>query len=171
MEEKKKEEMLRGMFAGATFSNSVVVGVAESGSTVCYQGQPAKNEEREQKMNGLKQTLMEYVGRLMPVVADGYKESYADIWQEILAQDAVSSIIYKRGSQKGTVFNRNLVARISHMFVMNGIIAQGTSDLRMTEPLEPEKGKNHSVRGELALMPEDKLVKNAVKEVLEKHKG
>lgn len=129
-----------------------------------------KQEEQKETAKG-KEAIMEYVDRLKPVVADCYKEHYVDIWQEILEQEAVSSIIYKRGSQKGTVFNRNLVARISHMFLLGGIIAEGTSDVRMTELLEPEKGKNHSVRGELALMPEDKMVKKAVKEVLEKHKA
>ena len=162
-------EELRGLFEGGSFPNAQINILTGDGVQISYQS--AKKEEKEAKTDGLKQTLLEYVGRLMPVVAESYKESYVDIWQEILAQDAVSSIIYKRGSQKGTVFNRNLVARISHMFVMNGIIVQGTSDLRMTELLEPEKGKNHSVRGELALMPDDKLVKNAVKEVLDKHKG
>lgn len=47
MEESKKAELLRGMFAGTTFQNSVVVGVAESGSTVCYQGVRAEKEPRQ----------------------------------------------------------------------------------------------------------------------------
>lgn len=120
--------------------------------------------------DGVKKSLLDYVVRLMPVVSDDYKNSYMDIWQEILAQDLISKVIYERGSQKGTIFNRNLVARISHMFVLNGIIAQKTSDTRLAELLEPERGKKHPVRGELALSPEDKLVKQAVAEVLEKHK-
>lgn len=119
---------------------------------------------------GIKETLLDYVERLMPVVSDSYKACYSDIWQDILSQEVVSSIIYKRGNQKGTVFNRNLVARIAHMLLMNGIIDKNTSDKRMTELLEPEKGRNHSVRGELALMPEDKRIKKAVMEVLDKHK-
>jgi hypothetical protein len=36
MDDSKKAELLKGMFAGATFYKSVVAGVAESGSTVCY---------------------------------------------------------------------------------------------------------------------------------------
>jgi hypothetical protein len=52
---------------------------------------------------------------------------------------------------------------------MGGVIVKETSDVRMAELLEPEKGKNHPVRGALALMPDDKHVKKAVYEVLEKH--
>ncbi len=37
MDENMKENMLKGMFAGATFNNSVVVGLAEDGSSVSYQ--------------------------------------------------------------------------------------------------------------------------------------
>jgi len=36
MEESKKAELLKGMFSGATFTNSVVAGVVEKGATVCY---------------------------------------------------------------------------------------------------------------------------------------
>ena len=39
----------------------------------------------------------------------------------------------------------------------------------MAELLEPEKGRNHPVRGALSVSPEDKRVKKAVNEVLEKH--
>lgn len=38
MDENKKAEMLQGMFQGATFHNSVVVGVAEKGANISYHG-------------------------------------------------------------------------------------------------------------------------------------
>ena len=38
MNENRKEEMMRGMFQGATFHNSVVVGVAEKGANISYRG-------------------------------------------------------------------------------------------------------------------------------------
>lgn len=38
MDENKKAGLLQGMFQGATFNNSVVVGVAEKGSNISYQG-------------------------------------------------------------------------------------------------------------------------------------
>ena len=36
MDENKKAELLQGMFQGATFQNSVVVGVAEKGANISY---------------------------------------------------------------------------------------------------------------------------------------
>ena len=38
MDENKKAELLKGMFQGATFQNSVVVGVSEKGSNISYHG-------------------------------------------------------------------------------------------------------------------------------------
>lgn len=45
MDENKKADYVKGMFAGATFNNSVVVGIAESGSTVSYESQQKKPQE------------------------------------------------------------------------------------------------------------------------------
>ena len=128
-----------------------------------------KPKAQGEKNEGVKQSLMNYVERLMPVVAESFNELYAKMWKEILEQDAVSRVVYNKGSQKGTQFNRNLVAQILHMMAMGGVIAKETTDVRMAELLEPEKGKNHSVRGALAVLPGDKQVKKAVKEVLERY--
>jgi hypothetical protein len=51
MDENRKAELLKGMFSGATFYKSVVAGVAESGSTVCYEksGNNEKGEEEAPK--------------------------------------------------------------------------------------------------------------------------
>ena len=167
MSEEKKTAYGQGMFTGCTFQDSVVVGIAGSGSTISYESQ--KQKAQEEKFEGMKQSVMDYVGRLMPVVTVGFREQYAKIWQDILEQDAVSRVIYEKGSQKGTLFNRNLVAQISHMMAVNGVIVKETTDVRMAELLEPEKGKNHSVRGALAVTPDDKLVKKAVNDVLERY--
>ena len=168
MNNHKKAELLRGMFAGATFNNSVVVGVAESGSTVSYQKGEEKNV-KEEKYEGARQSLMDYVTKLMPVVATEYKEVYLKMWLEILEKDAVSKTVYERGRQQKTLFNRNLVANISNMMLKDGVIIKDTTDVRMAELLEPEKGKDHPVRGALATPPKDKQVKKAVNEVFEKH--
>ena len=105
----------------------------------------------------------------MPVVALEYRDQYSKIWMDILEEDAVRCVIYDRGRQQGTLFNRNLVAQISHMFLLDGVIIKETRDVRMAELLEPEKGKDHPVRLALGTPPEDKQVKKAVNEVFEKH--
>ena len=166
MNDKDNLDGLRGLFEGGNFPNAQINILPGDGVQVSYE---AEKKVREEKFEGVKQSLMDYVGRLMPVVNQDFKEQYCKIWQEILEQDAVSSVVYEKGSQKGTLFNRNLVAQISHMMVVNGVIVKETTDVRMAELLEPEKGKKHSVRGALAISPEDKQIKKAVNDVLEKH--
>ena len=167
MSDNNNFEGLRGLFEGGNFPNAQINVVPGDGVHISYESQ--KDKAQEEKSEGLRQSVMDYVGRLMPVVTAGYREQYAKIWQEILEQDAVSRVVYEKGSQKGTLFNRNLVAQISHMMAVNGVIVKETTDVRMAELLEPEKGKNHSVRGALAVTPDDKLVKKAVNDVLERY--
>ena len=160
-------EKLKGLFEGGNFPNAQINILTGDGIHISYESPEKKT--KEVKMEGIRQSVMDYVGRLMPVVATDFRDHFSNIWKEILEQEAVSRVIYERGSQKGTLFNRNLVAQISHMMVIKGVILKDTTDVRMAELLEPEKGRNHSVRGALALSPDDKQVKMAVFEVLEKH--
>ena len=130
-----------------------------------------ENKEKEYEIpnNGLRQSVIEYVNRLMPVVAVEYREQYSKIWMDILEDEAVRYVIYNRGKQQGTVFNRNLVAQISRMMALDGIIVKGTNDVMMAELLEPEKGKLHPVRNQLGLVPDDERVKRAVEAVFKRY--
>ena len=160
-------DLLKGLFEGGHFPNAQINILPGDGVHVSYESPERK--AKEVQTEGIRQSVMEYVGRLMPVVAADFRDNFCRIWQEIFEQESVSRVIYERGSQKGTVFNRNLVAHISHMMVIGGVILKNTSDVRMAELLEPEKGRNHSVRGALAVSPDDKQVKKAVFDVLEKY--
>ena len=160
-------DKLMGLFEGGNFPNAQINILTGDGIHISYESSEKKRKELKQE--GVRQAVMDYVGRLMPVVAADFRDHFGKIWQEILEQEAVSRVIYERGSQKGTLFNRNLVAQISHLMVIGGIIPKDTTDVRLAELLEPEKGKNHSVRGALAMSPDDKRVKKAVFEVLERH--
>ena len=128
-----------------------------------------KDKENEVSGNGLRQSVIEYVNRLMPVVAVEYREQYSKIWMDILEDEAVRCVIYNRGKQQGRVFNRNLVAQISRMMALDGIIVKGTNDVMMAELLEPEKGKLHPVRNQLGLVPDDERVKRAVEAVFKRY--
>lgn len=59
MEDNKKLELLKGMFSGASFQNSVVVGLAEEGSQVFYQKTEEKKENPKITMTSelLRQTV------------------------------------------------------------------------------------------------------------------
>ena len=156
-------EILSGLFEGGNFPNAQIIVLTGDGVHVSYEA-----DEKEANA-GLRQLVMEYVNRLMPVVASAYKEDYSKIWLDILEEEAVSSVIYNRGKQQGTLFNRNLVAQISRMMALDGIIVKETNDVMMAELLEPEKGKHHPVRNQLGLVPDDNKVKKAVEEVFKRH--
>lgn len=163
---KDNMESLRGLFEGGNFPNAQINILPGDGVHVSYES--TKKKEKEET-SGLRQSVMDYVNRLMPVVAIDYREDYAKIWQDILEEEAVSSVVYDRGKQKGTVFNRNLVARISRMMFLDGIIVKDTNDVTMAELLEPEKGRDHPVRNQLGLIPDDNRIKKAVEEVFRRH--
>lgn len=159
-------DILRGLFEGGNFPNAQINVITGDGVHISYES--AKKKEKD-VVNGLRQSIMDYVNRLMPVVAIGYREEYTKIWQDILEEEAVSRVVYDRGRQKGTMFNRNLVAQISRMMLLDGIIIQETNDVTMAELLEPEKGKDHPVRNQLGLIPDDNRIKKAVEDVFKRH--
>ena len=155
------------MFEGGNFNNAQINVINGDGIHVSYEAPKAKEEK--EVPNGLRQSVIDYVNRLMPVVTAKYREDYSKIWLDILEEEAVSSVIYNRGKQQGTVFNRNLVAQISRMMAIDGIIVKETKDVAMAELLEPQRGKHHPVRKQLAFIPDDNKIKKAVKEVFKKH--
>lgn len=165
MEENKKAEYTNGMFAGATFNNSVVVGIAESGSTVSYEAPNKKpqvdGDDNLQKQG--KEAIMEYVGRLRPLVKEQYQERYDQIWEGILEISQVKAVIYDKGKQQDTTFNRNLLAQLIHQ--VDVIYLPTANTVQMATYLEPEKGIDHPVRQKLGEAP-DKDIKNAIAEYM-----
>lgn len=112
-----------------------------------------------------KDQILEYVGRLKPLVREEYHECYDDLWMQILELKEVKLQVYNKGKQQDTTFNRNLVARIIHQ-MGDRIYVEGVSDQQYAEYLEPGKGKNHSVRQQLCAMPETPI-KRAIEGLLE----
>ena len=167
MTEEEKMQMLREVLGSGAKIGQLFM---DNHGEVTYNdyGDTPQQEQRMVRSRA-RDMIIEYVGRLMPVVVTDFRERFLKIWLEILEQDAVSQVVYDRGRQQGTLFNRNLVANISNMMLKDGVIIKDTTDVRMAELLEPEKGKDHPVRGALGMPPEDKQVKRAVNEVFEKH--
>jgi hypothetical protein len=165
MDEKRKEEYQQGMFAGATFNNSVVVGVAESGSVVCYHN--PEEEKKQEIVPASKEAVLEYVRRLMPVVKEKYRNDYDSFWTGILELDAVKVKIYNKGKQKDTTFNRNLLAQMIHQ-VSKVLYVPTANTVEMSEYLEPQKGVDHPVRQKLGESPE-KSIKNAIEDYLKEY--
>ena len=166
MSEEKKKEYTSGMFSNCSFVDSVVVGIAEEGSTVSY-GKP--NEEKKvSKEQASKDTIMEYVGRLRSFVRDEYQERYDEIWMGILDLSEVSKRVFDKGKQQDTTFNRNLVAQITHLMI-EPMFVPSVKVAQMAEQLEPEKGVDHPVRKKLGESPDKKIkisVENYLSEIL-----
>jgi hypothetical protein len=161
-------DSLRGLFEGGNFTNTQINIIPGDGAQISYEA-PVKKEIDSDENTGVRQSIMEYVNKLMPIVAEKYREDFSNIWLDIIKEDVVSNVIFNRGKQKGTVFNRNLVAHISRMMVLDGIIVKDANDVMMAELLEPQKGKNHPVRNQLGLVPDDEKIKRAVKDVFIRH--
>lgn len=123
------------------------------------------NSEEAAPVLGTKNSIMEYVNRLKPLVKDDFKKEYDEFWMQILELEEVKQQVYNKGKQQDTTFNRNLVARIIHQ-IGDKVYLMGINDQQYAEYLEPGKGKNHSVRQQLCLMPETPI-KKAIERFLE----
>lgn len=164
MNENKKAEILQGMFSGATFYKSVVAGVVEAGATLSYQEESGHVEGT--KVATGKESIIEYVDRLKPIVKPELLEEYDALWMQILELEEVKSNVYNKGKQQDTTFNRNLVAQIIHQ-IGDRVYFAGINVQQYAEYLEPGKGKDHSVRQQLGLLP-DIPIKKAIERFLKK---
>lgn len=115
------------------------------------------------------QAAMEYVGRLKDMVTPAWEERYMDMFRRIFALPQVRVNIAIVGKQQGTTFNRNLVASFVQLMLQEHEIFVPTANpSKMAEKLE--NNKDHSVKAALGVVPEDKELKNAVKDIIEESK-
>ena len=78
----------------------------------------------------------------------------------------VKAVIYNKGKQQDTTFNRNLLAQIIHQV---GTVYKPTANtVQMARCLEPGKGVDHPVRQKLGEVP-DKPIKRAVDNYLKEN--
>lgn len=111
-----------------------------------------------------KETILEYVMQLHPAyVRKEWQDKYLALWESILELPAVSAIIYEKGKQKNTTFNRNLVGNILHLLAEKKVLAT-TNATRLAKVLEGSA--NASVRGSLGVMPGKEICKKVVEGVL-----
>ena len=160
------EMKLKMMETLAKSGMSVGQFVMENNGTMTYNDHRGAEERKKDDAcaPASKETIMEYVGRLRPVVREQYRDRYDQIWEGILEISQVKAVIYKKGKQQNTTFNRNLLAQIIHQ-VSNVIYLPTANTVQMAECLEPGKGIDHSVRQKLGESPE-KDVKKAVEEFM-----
>lgn len=157
------ETKIKMMEAVAKSGMSVGQFIMENTGTITYNDY--RSIEKEEKKSGesascSKEAIMEYVGRLKPVVKAEYQTEYDTIWEGILELTQVRTHVYKKGKQQDTTFNRNLVAQIIHQ-VSDWLYLPTANTVKMAEYLEPEKGSEHPVRQKLGESPE-RDVKKAI---------
>ena len=111
-----------------------------------------------------KKPILDYVMRLHPSqVREEWKDKYLALWESILELPAVSAIIYDKGKQKNTTFNRNLVGNILHLLAEKKVLALTATATKIAEILEGDP--DASVRAKLGEMPAKKI-KDSIEELI-----
>ena len=157
------ETKIKMMEALAKSGMSVGQFIMENTGTITYNDHCGADKEEKksgEQTSGSKEAIMEYVGRLKPVVKTEYQADYDTIWEGILELTQVRTLVYNKGKQQDTTFNRNLVAQIIHQ-VSDWLYLPTANTVKMAEYLEPEKGVEHPVRQKLGESPE-RDVKKAI---------
>ncbi len=153
-------DKLRGLFEGGNFPNAQINVLTGDGVQISYESakQDAQKEDDSKNQKQGKDAIMEYVGRLKPVVKEQYLDHYDQIWEGILEINQVKAVIYNKGKQQDTTFNRNLLAKIIHQ-VSWWLYESSANTVIMAEYLEPGKGIDHPVRQKLGESPNKDLKK------------
>lgn len=167
MTSEEKKALITGLLNGANLEHAQINLVLEAGTTIIY-GNNQTTEDKTTNCNpSAKEAIMDYVGRLKPVVREAYLDCYDQLWQGILELKEVRMQVYDCGKQKDTKFNRNLVAQIIHQMAST-IYVPTANTVKMAQYLEPSKGSDHPVRQKLGEVPE-KNIRKSVDEYLKQH--
>ena len=168
MSELDVKELLATIAANAKQVNILT---GDHASAPFYEAEkPAKQRSKEEAdVEQATRAAMEYVGRLKDMVTPAWEERYMELFKRIFALPQVRVNIGIIGKQQGTTFNRNLVANfVQIMLQEHDIFEPSANPSRMAEKLE--NNKDHSVKVALGAVPEDKQLKKAVKDIIEKSK-
>ena len=118
-----------------------------------------QDAEREKR----KADILQYVAKLSQYVSKDWKNRYENLWKNILALPEVEAEVYEPGKQKGTTFNRNLIANIICMMVRTEVFTTNNAT-HLTIALEGDK--EHSVRNQLREYPQNDDIKEKINDLL-----
>ena len=110
-----------------------------------------------------KADILQYVAKLSQYVSKDWKNRYETLWKNILALPEVEAEVYEPGKQKGTTFNRNLIANIICMMVRTEVFTTNNAT-HLTIALEGDK--EHSVRNQLREYPQNDDIKEKINDLL-----
>lgn len=106
--------------------------------------------------------IIQYVEKTLDYVADDWKNKFKTLWEDILKIREVDAEVYNRGEQQGTVFNRVLVAAITHILMDAKVYIKCTYTALA---IALENNEEHHVRQELGKYPSDGI-QTALKKLL-----
>lgn len=113
-------------------------------SETLFRGEP----EPDTDCTPIRNEILAYVSRVEPLLVDNAKSDYMKVWEDILDLREVEAVVYKPGKQKGTNFNRDLVANILYFLrnwkIYRVVYKQDYNGAALTEALEQDK--EHSVK-------------------------
>lgn len=113
-------------------------------NSTLYKGEP----EPDTDCTAIRNEILAYVSRVEPLLVDNAKSDYKKVWNDILDLREVEALVYKPGKQKGTNFNRDLVANILYFLrnwkIYRVVYKQDYNGAALTEALEQDK--EHSVK-------------------------
>ena len=118
-----------------------------------------QDAEREKR----KADILQYVAKLSQYVSKDWKNRYETLWKNILALPEAEAEVYEPGKQKGTTFNRNLIANIICMMVRTEVFTTNNAT-HLTIALEGDK--EHSVRNQLREYPQNDDIKEKINDLL-----
>lgn len=153
-EEKNKNSNKKAISANIHFN--APVGNVNYKSTITYilddQGNKKKEIIKQNSTNldktHLREEILEYVGRVYVFYTSKRQLHYIELWNDILDKPVVDVNVYKRGRQKDTHFNRNLVGRIIGYLSSFDLYKESIVPGTFTHQLAKD-GKGKSVRGAL----------------------
>lgn len=116
-----------------------------------------KDETDTTPQNHQPEEIIRYVMKLHPFyVSERWKDHYQDLWGKVLEIPEVKAVIYNKGRQKNTTFNRNLVGNILHLMADDK--AKVLCESNATKfSLALENDDEASIRAQLGKMPEKEI--------------
>ena len=101
--------------------------------------------------------IVAYACRVRSLLAEGWRNRFDKIWDDLLNKKVISDAIYRVGKQQGTNFNRNLVANILYYMSRHGAYAERYNAAAMAYRLE--NSKDSSIRAALKKDPPADIMK------------
>lgn len=125
-------------------------------------------KDNKSEINHSPEEIIRYVMKLHPVyVSERWKEHYRSLWETVLKLSEVENIIYDKGRQKNTTFNRNLVGNILCLMADKEVLC-GNNATKFTVALE--NNEKASIRFQIGTMP-PKAIRDSVTKTIESFFG